>query len=565
MGGGHDGAAAELAARLRARGCEVCVVDFLHALPLGLGRLLRRAYAVQLRVAPWSYHLLYRAWWRLPVLRPPVVALFHWLAGGRLRRWLADRPPAAVVSTYTLSSLVLGELRRRGALGVPAVTVVTDFGVHPLWVHPKVDLHVCVHEVAAEAVRRLGGQALVAGPLAPARFRGGLPDRAAARAWLGLPDDARVVLVVAGSWGVGEVRGTVLTLARSGRFVPVTVCGRDRRLAAWLRRAGAGVVLGWVDDMPAVMAAADAVVENAGGLTCMEALAAGLPVVTYRPLPGHGLENAVAMAGAGVTRHPRGEAELLAALEVLTRPGPARARAVAAGRRLFATDAADMVPLADLAGDAAHDPACRGHVRRRVVAAAAAAAALYASMTVGVAMAAAHGFGVAHAAAAPGQPDRVFVAVRLRSGQLGDGHVLAALQRLHATAVLDETDLARHPDAVGALPAGMDVAFADWQAADVVRWRGGRRPAPSAAWHQLVPARRIDVVDLLFSRWTHTRVVLAQRVLADDAGPVRLQPGRVYLVDGTRQDPATLDRGLQALADAVQAAHLRSQPCVALR
>src|SRR5919201_1088682 len=209
MGGGHDGASAELAARLRARGCRARVVDFLDALPLGFGRFLRRAYVVQLRVAPWTYHWLYRAWWRLPMLRPPVVALFYRLARGRLRGWLADGPTAAV-ATYPLASLVLGELRRRGDLAAPAVTVVTDFGVHPMWVHPNVDLHLCAHDVAARAVRRLGGRAAVAGPLAPARFRRGLPDRGAARRRLGLTDDARVALVVAGSWGVGAVQQTVL-------------------------------------------------------------------------------------------------------------------------------------------------------------------------------------------------------------------------------------------------------------------------------------------------------------------------------------------------------------------
>jgi UDP-N-acetylglucosamine:LPS N-acetylglucosamine transferase len=35
-------------------------------------------------------------------------------------------------------------------------------------------------------------------------------------------------------------------------------------------------VIGWTDQMPALMSASDAPVENAGGLTCMEAFAVGL-------------------------------------------------------------------------------------------------------------------------------------------------------------------------------------------------------------------------------------------------------------------------------------------------
>ena len=37
------------------------------------------------------------------------------------------------------------------------------------------------------------------------------------------------------------------------------------------------VVLGWTDDMAGLMAACDVMVENAGGLTSLEAMAAGLP------------------------------------------------------------------------------------------------------------------------------------------------------------------------------------------------------------------------------------------------------------------------------------------------
>ena len=54
--------------------------------------------------------------------------------------------------------------------------------------------------------------------------------------------------------------------------------------------------------MPALMAACDALVENAGGLTSLEAMRAGLPVVSFQPIAGHGRENTARMAEAGVSR-----------------------------------------------------------------------------------------------------------------------------------------------------------------------------------------------------------------------------------------------------------------------
>ena len=61
VGGGHDGAARELAQRLRAAGRTVDLVDALDLLPGRLGHLLCRLYRLQLTVAPRSWGWLLAA------------------------------------------------------------------------------------------------------------------------------------------------------------------------------------------------------------------------------------------------------------------------------------------------------------------------------------------------------------------------------------------------------------------------------------------------------------------------------------------------------------------------
>jgi UDP-N-acetylglucosamine:LPS N-acetylglucosamine transferase len=77
------------------------------------------------------------------------------------------------------------------------------------------------------------------------------------------------------------------------------VCGRNDPLRKRLSRDRRIITLGWVDDMATLIRACNLVVQNAGGLTSLESLTSGVPVLTYRCLPGHGETNAAALEQAG--------------------------------------------------------------------------------------------------------------------------------------------------------------------------------------------------------------------------------------------------------------------------
>jgi len=349
MGAGHEGAARELARRVEARGGEAVVVDFLDAFPRPLARAWRSFYLFQLRTMPESYESTYQLFYRHPRLWGPFVRFERALSGARTQRWVERHRPDVIVSTYSFATLVVGRLREEGRITVPAVNFLTDFAVHPRAVHPAIDLNLAIHPVAAENARRqVDGRVLAPGPAVDPAFRPPAPAadggrRAATRAWLGLDDDRPLVLIVAGSWGIGDIAGTVAPLVAAGRFAVVTVCGQDDRLRRRLESQGLGRVLGWTDRMPEIMAATDVLVENAGGLTSLEAFACGVPVVSYRPIPGHGRDNVGSMRRAGVTTVPADDAELVAAVDRLTRPGPERSAQLAATAAMFAGDPVDAI------------------------------------------------------------------------------------------------------------------------------------------------------------------------------------------------------------------------------
>ena len=113
-----------------------------------------------------------------------------------------------------------------------------------------------------------------------------------------------------------------------------------------LERAFAGeprvTVLGFTDTMSDLLAAADVLVHSTGGVTCLEALARGCPIVAYGAPPGHAPLLAREMAALGLVAHARSHEELRAALTVaaarpfrpLARGGDAASLVLAAAPRV---------------------------------------------------------------------------------------------------------------------------------------------------------------------------------------------------------------------------------------
>lgn len=293
-GAGHDAAARELARHLDDAGCAVSIQDVAELLPLRSGPLLRRSYYTQLRVRPGSWDTVLRR------LEPGRVLHRAATAGLRSGARSVARAVAGsdlVVTTHPFGAQALGHARRRGWLDVPAVTYLTDASVHALWVHPDVDLHLAIHDVAAEQARGYGGTTATVRPLVPPS---GMPQPDGVDPLAGLEIIGPRALVVGGSLGIGELEESARDIVATGVMTPVVVCGTNDALRARLATVAGVVALGWRDDVPALLAASDCVVQNAGGFTSLEALRSGTPVVTYRPIPGHGRANADSLDRAGL-------------------------------------------------------------------------------------------------------------------------------------------------------------------------------------------------------------------------------------------------------------------------
>ncbi|PWJ56363.1 UDP-N-acetylglucosamine:LPS N-acetylglucosamine transferase [Quadrisphaera granulorum] len=334
VGAGHDGAAHELAQRLRALGVHVDVEDHLRALMPGAALFLRQGYTQSVGRVPDLFEWLFRVledsrFWRF------LLTLLCRTSCRRLMRWSRRRPYSLVVSTYPLASQALGHLRERGKLRVPVVTYLCDPAAHRSWIHPGVDHHWTVTDATARQGRRDYGIPMTAvGPLVPEKFTQVPAKRGAElRRELGIDPSRRVALLVAGSLGLGEVEESAARVGEAG-LVPMVLCGRNEELRARVAQVPGAVALGWRSDVHELLSVADVLVQNAGGLSYTEALVAGLPAVSYKCIPGHGRANAAVLEGARLAPWARTDEELAPAL----RSALARGR-----RRLDLGDPAEAV------------------------------------------------------------------------------------------------------------------------------------------------------------------------------------------------------------------------------
>ena len=314
IGAGHDGVAHELARRLRAEGLTVRVEDQLRGFSRAARLILGSGYLLTLRTVPALYELT--CWL---VERSKTVQRIADRICRTSEEWLLQVTTDAelVVATYPPACRALGHLRSSRQLHVPVVAYLTDPSPNFLWVHPSLDLHLTAGEHTARAVLdRYGVAAVAAGPLVSPGFRAMSESgqRAAARrqirAELRLGSQDAVALLLLGSLGIGGVRRVARELAAAG-IRPVVLCARNTRLRRQLAHIAGVVALGWRDDMPALVAAADVVINNAGGLSLTESFVVGVPAVTYAPVAGHGKANARALADSGMAQWARSREELV--------------------------------------------------------------------------------------------------------------------------------------------------------------------------------------------------------------------------------------------------------------
>lgn len=310
IGGGHVAAARALSEAAHNAGLEPQHIDLLSYTAPGFRRLYRQTYFDLVRTAPdfvdWLGKRLDRRPQEQRTRQERVMARLTQLLSRNLVWQVRQRAPEVIVHTHFLPAAIV----RAERYDIPEAVVVTDYAAHNLWLQPGIKRYfVATHEVAAhlQAVGVGGDRVCVSGiPISP-RF-GALEPKAVARAALGLAPERDVLLLMASGLDPLTFR-SLLAWTKKLRWLltVLVICGRSQELVGVAERELLGysgllsfLVLGFIEDIPRYMAAADLLVGKPGGLTTSEALAAGLPFAVVNPYPLQEEANANFLLESGV-------------------------------------------------------------------------------------------------------------------------------------------------------------------------------------------------------------------------------------------------------------------------
>jgi processive 1,2-diacylglycerol beta-glucosyltransferase len=352
FGSGHVQAARAIEQEIKRQspGAEVRVVDALEESRL----LFRVCYA-------WPYWAMVRhapaLWGRFFAARVARVDdrtaprwAFRW-GCARVFKLIEDFQPETIVTAEVAACELAALAKRAGLTRARIVAVITDHEAEPVWVKPEVDAYAVADVSVREQLCAWGARAervMVCGIPTAADF-GRRHDAEETRRRHGVDDGSPIVLLMGGGMGPTRMDAAAALLCRSGLPLHViAVAGRDMRARRRLARLKAKPpvslrVLGWVDDVAALMQAASVLVTKPGGLTTAEAALSALPVIFFDAIPGPEQRNAarVAEAGAGVVTN--GPEEAAGAALTLLRDEDARRRMSDRASQLSSPEAAATV------------------------------------------------------------------------------------------------------------------------------------------------------------------------------------------------------------------------------
>jgi 1,2-diacylglycerol 3-beta-galactosyltransferase len=298
-------------------------------------RKLGGLYDTAIRYTPWLYGALFHLT-NHPGSFKLLDSLLYRLMSHDLTQLIARIEPDLVVSIHPLLNHVLVRVLATLERRVPVVTIMTDLvSPHLGWAAPAVDTCITPTEPASVFCRQQGLTAErvpVIGLPIDLRFYRHATTRPEVCRRLGLDPHLPIVLLGGGGAGAGGLERLARAVLRAHLPLQLVVLAghnvrlrrRLLRIAGKLAHSGDGLlqlrVLGFTENMPELMRAADLFVTKAGPSTICEAIACRLPLVISGCVPGQEEGNIRYVCEQGIGLRAETPEELVTVLQECLHP-----------------------------------------------------------------------------------------------------------------------------------------------------------------------------------------------------------------------------------------------------
>lgn len=210
-----------------------------------------------------------------------------------LYNYIVENGYDTVICSHVFPSLMLTEVLKEYKAELRTCYVSTDYTISPGTIESRLDGYFMSDAVSAEQLEGQldTGRVIESGIPVRQDFFRRVPKPEAKKA-MGIPEDAKHILMMCGSMGCGPIKRLAQRLAESlddGQYLTV-VCGTNRRLENRLENRAEERenvrVLGYCDNIPLLMDSADLYLTKPGGISVSEAAVKALPMVLVNTVAG---------------------------------------------------------------------------------------------------------------------------------------------------------------------------------------------------------------------------------------------------------------------------------------
>lgn len=333
-GGGHNRAARAIQEELvlkkvNGENIECEIIDSLKLINTFMDKIISRGYEKSAIYTPEAYGSMYRLSETGILSKNEFKGnpLAHIMAR-KFKTLLSNEKPDLIIGTHPFPMIALSRMKKVAEIKKrndslkdydndefesyfhwvdnsvtvpPMISILTDYTTHSTWIQNEIDYYVVGHEYVKELLIYEGVDADKVKPF-------GIPveksflvhrDRETVLHELGLDPDKKVILLMGGSFGAGNMKETLEELLYVKRdFQILVVAGRNKSLKEKMEKRLAEAdfdktvrVLGFTDKMNDILASVDFIITKPGGLTTTECLLKGVPMIVPYYIPGQEEEN----------------------------------------------------------------------------------------------------------------------------------------------------------------------------------------------------------------------------------------------------------------------------------